>query len=286
MADKFVMCVTQTQATAAMWRRGKLVGPRVFANTPEDLQSFRTYLRRERGTLAYVAADTVEEDYRFETLPHATGRDRAELVSRKLRQIYRTTRFHAAMFQERNQSARGDDRYLFSALTNTAFLDPWLEAIAEAGLPLVGVYTLPMLSLGLVPKLGLDQPNVLVVTKNAAGLRQTFLKQGRLRISRLTPLREGGLYAADNYAEEISNTRMYLDALTVTHLNDLLQVVIVDHDDSLAGLAERITGGRPNMSCRLIPSAELQTRLGVRSRLPSPCPTPCNCICWAPMSRP
>jgi hypothetical protein len=102
-----------------------------------------------------------------------------------------------------------------------------------------------------------------LVTKNAAGLRQPFLKQGRLRISRLTPLREDGIYADDHYAEEISNTRMYLDALTVTHLNDLLQVVIVDHDDTLAGLAERITSGRPNMSCRLILGAELRPLLGV-----------------------
>ncbi len=263
MADKFVICVTQTQASAARWQRGRLLGARVFANTPEDLQAFSTYLRGVRGALAHVAVDTVEEDYRFETLPRARGRDRAELVSRKLRQIYRTTRFHAALLQEKNMGPRGDERYLFSALTNTAFLDPWLDALNAAGLPLVGVYTPPMLSLDVLQKLALDQPNILVVTKNAAGLRQTFFKNGRLRISRLTPLREGVIYAADNYAEEISNTRMYLDALTVTHLNDLLQVVIVDHDDSLAGLAERIGSGRPNMSCRLVPRDEMRTRLGV-----------------------
>ncbi len=43
------------------------------------------------GVPAYLMADTVDEDYRFETLPHTTGKDRRDMVERKLKQLYRST---------------------------------------------------------------------------------------------------------------------------------------------------------------------------------------------------
>ena len=83
-------------------------------------------------------ADTVDEDYRFETLPHAYGKDRRDMVERKLKQLYRSTPFFGASLAEREEGKRRDDRYLFAALTNPAVFDPWLRILIASGLPIAG----------------------------------------------------------------------------------------------------------------------------------------------------
>jgi len=207
--------------------------------------------------------DSVDEDYRFETLPHTTGRDRVEMVARKLRQLYRGTTYYSYSLEERGAGKRKDDRYLFAALTDPELLSPWLRGIEANALPVAGVYPLPMVSAFLIERLRLKHSNLLIVTKNNAGVRQTFFKDLKFRISRLTPLRDAAEVADQFYADEVSNTRMYLDALTVTHVDDTLQVVIIDQNDSLAGLPAAIARGRPNMQCHLVTRADIVSRLGI-----------------------
>jgi len=52
-----------------------------------------------------LVADTVDEDYRSEVLPHVQGRARAELLARKLKQVFRNARFTGAWRQDRKQPA-------------------------------------------------------------------------------------------------------------------------------------------------------------------------------------
>jgi len=94
-------------------------------------------------------------------------------------------------------------------------------------------------------------------------VRQTFFKNLKFRISRLTPLGDATGIADQYYADEVSNTRMYLDALTVTHVDDTLQVVILDQDDSLAGLPAAIARGRPNMRSDLLARADIVSQFGI-----------------------
>jgi len=56
---------------------------------------------------------------------------------------------------------------------------------------------------------------------------------------------------------------MYLDALTVTHVDDMLTVVILDQDDTLGGLPAAIGRGRPNTGCHLLSKADLVAKFGI-----------------------
>lgn len=263
MGLKILVCVSADQATVGLWKGRKLTGCRLFNNDEAGWNAFNSYLTAARGDTAYVMADTVDEDYRFETLPHATGKDRNELVARKLKQLYRGTSYYSYSLQSREADKRKDDRYLFAAFTSPELLSPWLKAINSQGLPVAGVYSLPMVSVSLIAHLKLKHPNLLVVTKGNAGVRQTFFKDLKFRISRLTPLRETVESADQYYADEVSNTRMYLDALTITHVDDTLQVVILDQDDSLAGLPSAISRGRPNMQCTRIGKTDIVSRFAI-----------------------
>ena len=56
---------------------------------------------------------------------------------------------------------------------------------------------------------------------------------------------------------------MYLDALTVTHVDDTLEMVILDQDDSLRGLPAAISRGRPNMQCQYLDINAIHARFGI-----------------------
>jgi hypothetical protein len=196
-------------------------------------------------------------------MPHSFGSDRTEMLNRKLKQHYRSTPYFSARPQGRDTGKRRDDRYLFCALTNAELIANWLKAIQERGLPVIGIFLLPTVSAGLLDKLSLKQPNLLVVSLHSAGMRLTYFRDQKLRISRLARNEAKGPNAIKSYAEEISNTRLYLHALRVMTLDEHLAVLIVDRDDSLADLAQTIGRDSPNIECRRTDRQQLCSSLGI-----------------------
>jgi hypothetical protein len=262
MARKLVLCASTSHLTAGVWTGRRLERVHSFEDTEEDQQSFANFLHAAHGVPAFLMADTVDEDYRFETLPHTSGKDRRDMVERKLKQLYRSTPFYGSSLQDREDSRRRDDRYLFAALTNSEVFNPWLRILTASGLPVAGVFPVPMVSLGLIKQLELKDANLLLVSKHEAGVRQTFVRDQRFRISRLTPIRAGG-GTIESCAEEIRNTRMYLDALNVTHVDDVLTAVILDQDGALATLADSILRGRRNMQAAYVGPVDIVAKVGV-----------------------
>ncbi len=262
MARKLVLCASTSHLTSGVWTGRRLDQVHKFEDNEPDQQAFANFLRAAHGVPAYVMADTVDEDYRFETLPHTSGKDRRDMIERKLKQLYRSTPFYGSSLQDREDSKRRDDRYLFAALTNPESLNPWLRILTASGLPIAGVFPVPMVSLSLIKNLELNQPNLLLVSKHEAGVRQTFVKDQRFRISRLTPVRAGG-GTIESCAEEIRNTRMYLDALNVMHVDDVLTVVILDQDGSLNTLRESVLRGRRNLRALHVSPQDIVAKVGI-----------------------
>ncbi|UCD68209.1 MAG: hypothetical protein JSW48_15765 [Betaproteobacteria bacterium] len=262
MAEKILACISTNNVTVARWRRTRLRDLRRFSDDDTGRSEFAEYLRAASKSTVKIIVDSIDEDYRSETLPHTKGADRAQLVSRKLRQLFRSTPYAAAGLQEQTKANRREDHYLFAALTRPELLSPWLGLINELQIPITGIYLLPVVSLALVERLENKRPNLLIVSKNESGLRQTFCKGGKLRVSRLTTSRDDSDQNTAFYAEEINSTRMYLDALTLTHIDDTVTVLVLDHDGSLADLGDGITKHRPNMECLRLGPAELQGEFG------------------------
>ncbi len=262
MAKKLLLCASAFHLSAGVWSRGRLAQWRSFEDDPDGHAAFQTFLRSHAGVPVYLTADTVDEDYRFETLPHAGGKDRREMLERKLRQLYRSTPFYGAAPQARETDKRRDDRYLFCALTNADVFSPWLPLIMTAQAPIVGVFPLALVMLSAVKRLLLSDANLLLVMKGAAGIRQTFVRDEAFRISRLTPVEHS---VDDSYAEEIRNTRMYLDALNITHVEDPVTIVMLDQDGSLAQLGAAVVAGRRNLRCVHVTPQELAGKTGVTS---------------------
>ena len=264
MADTILICVSAVQVTAALCRRRQLVDCTTFQNDESGLAAFDEYLAPYAGLPAYLMVDVVEEDYRFEMLPHAFGADRRELVQRKLKQHYRNTPYVAAWLLGRDKSKRRDDRYLFSALTNPNLLAPWLQAVSVRGMAVAGIFLLPIVSATLFETLRIKGANLLLVSQQSGGLRLTFFRDGQFRLSRLT--RGDGGRAGDRarfITDEISNTRVYLHALRTTRLDEQLTLLLLDRNDTLVEATRAIARDNPSLECMRLGRRELSSRLKI-----------------------
>ena len=183
-STKLVLCATADHLLAGLWHAGKLQDNQSFNNDESGHAAFAEFLQQHMATPLYLIADAVEEDYRLEKVPHTSGAAKRELISRKLNQFYRGLDYRTAHFVNREQDKRKDDRYLFVALNNADFLQDWMKVIQALNAHLAGVYLLPMLSQVLVKQLKLMSPHILLCEKLSSGLRQTYLHNGRLRMSR------------------------------------------------------------------------------------------------------
>jgi len=263
MLRKIVIFVTSKKATAGRWRLGKLVSCEEFPNTAAGHDQLRMFLRQHTTPPIHLIVDAVEEDFRLESMPHAFGSARTEMVGRKLNQLYRNTSYRTAQFVGRESDKRRDDRFLFMGLTNPDLLAPWMSAIEDLQAPLAGVYLKPSVSQLLVKALKLKNADLLLMTRQSAGLRQTYFANQHLRVSRLTPLSGMDAHQIEKlYVTETEKTRLYLVSLRMMSRESRLHVVFPTTEPVNEDLVGQLEASQ-NVSCNIIGPAELARSIGL-----------------------
>ena len=251
-AKKLILCANNNSLTAGLWHGTKLQNYAVFSNRDQDYTAFSEYLTQQPNTNIYLIVDAVEEDYRLESLPHTSGRARVEIIERKLNQFNRSSIFRAAHFINRSTDKRKDDNFLFVALSNADSLQGWLDAIQANQSPLVGVYLLPMMSQVIVRQMKLMAPHILLCEQLPSGFRQTYLHNGRLRMSRLVPMVDvKPNQLAYFYLVEIEKTRLYLMSQRLINSETPLQMVLPALDNSHHEIAKSISQDQ-GLECKTV----------------------------------
>ncbi len=265
--QKIILCATNTSLTAGYWQGAKLQNYSVFLNADQDHTAFSQFLSQYLGVDIYLIADAVEEDYKLESLPHTAGNARREIVERKLSQFNRNSQFRTAHFINRAEDKRRDDNFLFVALNNAEFLQGWLNVIRSNQAPLVGVYLLPMLSQVIVRQMKLMAPNILYCERLGSGLRQTYLHNGRLRMSRLVSMAEvKSSQQAYFYLVELEKTRLYLLSQRLITGDTSLQMVLPAIDAKVDEIAKSITQDQ-GIGCKTVDILSFGNNLGLDSKL-------------------
>lgn len=264
MASKLLLYISAECATAALWRNGGLSNVVAFDNDPAGQSGFSGLLAAHPGLPVYVAVDCVEEDFRSETLPHVGGRAHRDMLSRKLKQAFRNAPFSAAWQQGRETDKRKDDIFLFVALTMPDLLRPWLDAIQAGGNPLAGIYLLPMVTHALLGKLHLKERHLLVVSEGSGGLRQSYFRDGNLKISRLIPLdTPHDISRTATYATEIGKTRLFLNGQRQITRDEKLAVVLLDCRELVFSELNNQLNADPGLTCRIVTGRKMSAALGV-----------------------
>lgn len=251
-AKKLILCANNSSLTAGIWHGTKLQSYAVFNNIDQDYTAFSEYLAKQPDTNIYLIVDAVEEDYKLESLPHTAGRARREIIERKLNQFNRNSTFRAAHFINRSADKRKDDNFLFVALSNADSLQGWLDVIQANQSPLVGVYLLPMMSQVMVRQMKLMAPHILLCEQLPSGFRQTYMHNGRLRMSRLVPMVDiKPNQLAYFYLVEIEKTRLYLMSQRLINGETPLQMILPALDNSHHEIAKSISQDQ-GLECKTV----------------------------------
>jgi hypothetical protein len=256
-----ILLATPRQVGVLDWRPGHLHWLGEFSATPKGLAAFRETMVRHAHLPALLVVDTVDEDYRSEILPHVQGHARAELLARKLRQVFRNARFTGAWRQARETTGRRDDRYLLAALTDADWLTPWLNVLHREAVPLSGITPLALACQPLLGKLRVQEPHVLLAYRLNGRLRLSYYHNGLLRFSRLigsdTPTQ-----TPSSAADEIAKTQLYLAGQRILPRDARLHVLLLDPSGQL-DTAHAPLNADPAFSARLIELSSLARALRI-----------------------
>ncbi|HZX27263.1 MAG TPA: hypothetical protein VFF16_09350 [Telluria sp.] len=264
MLSKQLFFLTSDQLCAYQWERGRLSPCTPFSADRTGMDAFAHYLATYPDRPAYLLADMIEEDFQRQLLPHVGGRARRGLIARRINLLYRDTPFRHALIQGRSSVGRRDDKVLFSALTNPALVQPWLNVIAHVGVPLAAVYSASFLSTLLVRALALSQEHLLLILRDSGGLRQTYFQGRHIKFSRLTALvPDADLGSA--VAAETERMQQFLTSTRLTGRGDLLHTVVLAARDEVPALETACTDG-PEIAFHFLDYAGAALRL----RLPAP----------------
>jgi len=185
MSVKLVLYFGAAEHTLYRFAGGALELESTFGADVDGLQAFRARLQGRKGALVYVIADLAGEDFHEDQIPYLRGNDRQTVVQRRLAARYRETRLATALSLGYTTGERRTERLLLASFTNTEQFTAWMDALADSGARLSGVYSVPLLAPALAARLGAGSGHTLIVTTNSAGLRQCFVEDGRLRFARL-----------------------------------------------------------------------------------------------------
>ncbi len=213
---KCVLYFSATERVVYRRFRGRLEFEARYPASDAGIEEFREHLRRQKSLLYYVVADLAGEDFHEDQIPFLRGGDRKAIVERRLAQRYRDSRVAAALSLGYVSAERRNERLLLASFTNTQQFEPWLDALAEAGARLAGLYSVPLIAPTLTAALGVRRGPCILVTINRAGLRQCFVEDGRLRFARLERLPDASPAAlAGLVRSETARLTQYLSTLRV-----------------------------------------------------------------------
>jgi hypothetical protein len=185
MSAKLVVYFTANGHALYRWGGGGLELEGRFTPDAQGIASFREHMSSRRGALVYVLADLAGEDFHEDQIPYLRGSERQAVIDRRLAQRYRDTRLATALTLGVASGERRSERLLLASFTNAQQFTDWLDALAQSGARLSGVYSVPLLAPALAARLGVRGGRTFVVTANSTGLRQCYVEDGHLRFARL-----------------------------------------------------------------------------------------------------
>lgn len=187
MPSKRLLYFTSQRVSAYLWGKNDLRKEAAFDANQDGTAEFSKYVASSPESLFYVLADIVEEDFFQENIPYVRGRDRRALLARKLAQRYRDTSLAVPIsLGAEIHAGRREERILYTSFTNTQQFQPWLEALRAAGARVAGVFSVALAAGAVGKRLSFKASRYLMVSLQQAGLRQSYVENGRIRFSRLS----------------------------------------------------------------------------------------------------
>lgn len=267
MGEQLVVIASANGVVAFLVSRGSIRSRLEFAATVEGERQFAELLQASPRTPIRLAVDVVDEEFHQQAIPRVRGRARREMLDRRMQQVFLNAKYHVALGQGAAADTPNSEGVLLVGLVNDESVAPWLRLVEAAKAPLVGIFSVSLLTSQLIKALGLPQEkHALVITRQGSGqLRQTYLLDGRVKISRLTRSQEADDNTKSGYLRSASNTRQFLTNAKLMPRNAVLNVHVL-HRPGFSEPLQEALGEIPDISVRMHDIGGILHKLGVRGK--------------------
>jgi len=217
-------------------------GDRTFPDSDAGFRDFEAYIANGEAIPALVLVDVIEEVFARDTIPKLGSRDRKALLVRRVERKYPRTPYRLAVV---GRKATGDGSYsvTHSSISNHELVAPWVNIIGRHKVPLIGIFSVPMMAPQLLKTFYRGDRPVLFVTQHQGDkLRQTFVHNGLVHSARLSqsPATDDPAYPAF-VNTEILRSRRYLERSRLLGAGDQLDIYMITDGqlaDEIIRLAE------------------------------------------------
>ena len=253
MNTAWMVYLTAFEAQLYQHQRGALRWCAQFNADTAGFAALATRCSNLRDLPLYVVVDLSSEDMHPLQIPRLGTTDRNAVLARRLEQRYGQSAFRVALPQSRPIRWRRwqatHETCMLAGLIQPETLTPWINALLPNAPLWAGVFTPSLSTVALAQRLSRqsagptgwswDAPHLLLVTLHQAGIRQTFLTHGQLRLSRLEALpAPSGIDLVDNMHREIHRLLQYLLSMRMLPSTESAVPVVVIVPDHLRARCE------------------------------------------------
>jgi hypothetical protein len=243
MKTEHVIYLSSDGCALWSWQRTQFVASPTRVGLGAHTGPLAEALRRlEPGRIA-VLVDMVDEEHVWDTVPRLGRRDQQAILQRKLGRVYPRTAFRTALVQGRSEQNADEDRVLLSALTRPDPVTALLRTLADAKLPVAGVFSPALLTGHLLDARARAAPAVLLVLRRSNGrVQHSFFRHGKLAGSRRVRAQVASNEAALMHRQMEESLR-YFDPTFSVGPDNPLQVVLSSADADFLRSAEADADG-------------------------------------------
>lgn len=171
------------------WHRSSLQATITFDRSPRDLEELDHYLANSCSTPIRIAVDLIEEEFRSESIPKLYSKERKAVISRLLDRHLRDVEHVKVISNGTVKTTRKEEELLIASVPNFEEVQPWLDIFSKHNIPVVGIWSVPLLQESFLKLIENSNDNVLLVSRDVPWTqRETFVKSGKVRFSRLEKL--------------------------------------------------------------------------------------------------
>lgn len=238
--SKRVLFMSEEKVVVHHWHNNTFLQPWLFDIDEKGLEQFERYLHHTDKKPFHIVIDLGKEQYKTDTIPHFSGSDARSLIKRKQVKLFHDADYFHVEMQGRQAKDRRDDIVLFMGVSAKWFVEPWLEKIHSQKIPIIGMYSLPLLIQSYAKKiLQIKQTALLINLSSISGLRQSFFQDQHIKMSRLSKMPR---YDIDIYSElfisEINKITNYLNSIRLVSFEKNLDVYVIANNELLDKIKE------------------------------------------------
>jgi hypothetical protein len=238
-----------------------------YVSSPDLEEKCNSLFNKYKNTEVAVFLDLIGEEYKHESMPHVSGKDRELLLARKQQSLFPGSDLVWKTHVEREKTGRKDDVYLMMGIQLPKMVKDTFSSLIENELTVSGVYSMSILENALQKAIPKSEQHLMISRvlgrqQSHRSYRQTFSKNQEIVISRVTRAKgESVDESLSSLMVEIERMHHFLNGAKHLRSDHTLNVIVACADKETRRLLSKNTDS--NIELKYLDLYQLATKLGL-----------------------